>query len=156
MKLSCWKADSLGWLVKRSLLRLCSPGVLTHSENAPLGAFLLGYLARPEGPPVRSTTRFTSENACVPGIPDSPPRPGIIPSPTLGAYSQHDYANANFWIVSFLHQTQWGPILARRGKVARLGVFVQTPGSCAKPQYPMVVRQPLTTFGTSESVLEGA
>jgi hypothetical protein len=32
------------------------------SKNAPLGAFLLGYLARPEGPPVRSTTRFTSEN----------------------------------------------------------------------------------------------
>jgi|SRR5580692_10601718 hypothetical protein len=75
------------------------------------------------GRPARSTTRLTSENGlfnetiyqarleglclpCVPGIPDSPPRPGIIPSPTLGACSQHDYANANLWIVSFLHQTQ--------------------------------------------------
>ena len=54
-----------------------------------------GCLSPQVGRPVPSTTRFTSENglssdlsACIPGTPDSPPRPDIIPSLTLGACSR--------------------------------------------------------------------
>jgi|ERR1700728_479083 hypothetical protein len=57
----------------------------------------------------------------------------VCPARASGPCSQHDYANANFWIVSFLHQAQCSAILAKPGKVARQGVLVQTWGLGAKP-----------------------
>ena len=106
-----------------------------EKQKRPVKSVCAGGACRPKvGRSVPSATRFTSENglpsevsACIPGTPDSPPRPDIIPSLTPGACSQHDYANANFSIVSFLHQTQ-----ARR--LPPYAVYTQHPRKSSAPE----------------------